>query len=160
VNTKIIAVILDSILHNVGVVIVGLIFGLIGNSVDLILGLHDFRSSFTVIVGILFIFIGFFIRVWAAFYFYKNQMKVISLIPQKKLITSGPFRFSRNPLYVGGNIFIFLGFVLFFGSPSGVVLTIINIIVVDYMIKREEKQLEKTFGKEWIEYKKRVRRWI
>ena len=87
-------------------------------------------------------------------------MKVISLAPQKTLITSGPFGFSRNPLYLGGNVFIFFGATLLFGSPTGLFLTVINILLVDFMIRREERQLERSFGKEWILYKKRVRRWL
>jgi protein-S-isoprenylcysteine O-methyltransferase Ste14 len=87
-------------------------------------------------------------------------MKVISLKPQKTLITSGPFSFSRNPLYLGGNVFIFLGAVLFLGSPTGLFLTAINILIVEFQIRREEKQLEQSFCEEWIRYKKRVRRWF
>jgi protein-S-isoprenylcysteine O-methyltransferase Ste14 len=100
------------------------------------------------------------LAIWATFYFYERHMKVIRLEPQKKLITSGPYSFSRNPLYLGGNLFIFLGAVLFLGSPSGVVLTAINILVVDIMIRREEKQLERDFGEEWVRYRSRVRRWL
>jgi Phospholipid methyltransferase len=64
-----------------------------------IMGHNTFRSAK--------IAIGFLLRVWATFHFYEQHMKVISLVPQKKLITSGPYRFSRNPLYLGGNVFIF-----------------------------------------------------
>ena len=87
-------------------------------------------------------------------------MKVISLVPQKKLITSGPYRFSRNPLYLGGNVFIFLGAALFLGSPAGIFLTAINILIVDIWIRREEKQLERDFREEWVYYKSQVRRWL
>ena len=87
-------------------------------------------------------------------------MKVIKLAPQKKLITSGPYRFSRNPLYLGGNLFIFLGAVLFLGSPSGIVLTSINLVAVDFMIRREERQLARDFGEEWLAYRNKVRRWL
>ena len=104
--------------------------------------------------------VGLLLRIWATFHFYQRRMKVVSLVPQKSLITSGPYRFSRNPLYLGGNVFIFLGAVLFLGSPSGIFLTAINILVVDRMIRREEKQLEREFGLEWVSYRDRVRRWL
>ena len=69
-------------------------------------------------------------------------MKVISLEPQKTLITSGPYRFSRNPLYLGGNVFIFFGAALLLGSPSALLITAIHLPFVDLFIRREEKQLE------------------
>jgi protein-S-isoprenylcysteine O-methyltransferase Ste14 len=87
-------------------------------------------------------------------------MKVISLSPQRTLITSGPYRFSRNPLYLGGNVFIFFGSALLFGSPIALFMTAIHLPFMDLFIRREEKQLEKDFGEEWVRYKKQVRRWI
>ncbi|MGB0065657.1 MAG: isoprenylcysteine carboxylmethyltransferase family protein [Terracidiphilus sp.] len=149
---------LKSILHNIGVLIVGFVFASIGRGFDLLLKIPTFRSPF-IAAGALLI-IGFIIRVWATFYFYEQGMAVIRLEPQKRLFTSGPYRFSRNPLYLGGNVFIFLGAVLFLGSPSGVALTAIAIAATDVMIRREEKQLAQKFGQEWTSYKSRVRRWI
>lgn len=151
---------LKSILHNLGVLCVGFAFGLVGYLLDEAIGIAGFASTWATVIGWLLIAIGFFIRVWAAYSFYQHKMKVISLAPQGTLITSGPFRFSRNPLYLGGNVFIFLGAVLLFGSPMGLVLTAINIIAVDFMIRREERQLSQTFGAEWLRYKHSVRRWI
>jgi len=87
-------------------------------------------------------------------------MKVISLQPQQQLITSGPFRFTRNPLYLGGNVLIFAGASLLLGSPMGLLLTITHLPLMDRFIQREEKQLERAFGQEWIDYRERVRRWI
>lgn len=151
---------LKSILHNIGVIIVGFGFAFLSTKIDSLFGLTEFKSVFATIIALLFLTTGFLIRVWATTLFYDRHMKVISLEPQNKLITSGPYSFSRNPLYLGGNVFIFLGAVLFFGSPIGIVLTIINILAVDLFIRREEKQLEREFGEEWVSYKSRVRRWL
>jgi protein-S-isoprenylcysteine O-methyltransferase Ste14 len=151
---------IKSIFHNIGVLIVGFIFAFIGVGLDLFLKISEFKSLPALIIGCVFLAIGFFIRVWATFYFYKQHMSVIRLEPQKELFTSGPYGFSRNPLYLGGNVFIFLGAVLFLGSPSGIFLTALAIIATDFMIRREEKQLARDFGQRWINYKSRVRRWI
>jgi len=87
-------------------------------------------------------------------------MRVISLEPQGTLVTSGPFRYSRNPLYLGGNVFCFFGAALLLGSPSALVMTALHLPLVDFMIRREEKQLEQRFGNEFRAYKKQVRRWL
>lgn len=151
---------LKSVFHNAGVAIVGFGFALLGRGVDFLLGAPKFRSNIAIVAGGSFVSVGFLIRVWATLLFYESHMKVISLVPQQQLITSGPYRFSRNPLYVGGNFFVFLGAVLLVGSRAGIALTAINILAVDLMIRREEKQLERQFGDEWIRYTHRVRRWI
>lgn len=151
---------LKSLIHNTGVLVVGIAVAFIGVELDSLMGINNFRSVFMTTAGLILLTIGFLLRVWAAFHFYKHQMKVISLSPQSTLITSGPYSFSRNPLYLGGNVFIFFGASLLFGSPSALFLTILNFFAVDIMIRREEKQLERSFGKEWVQYKKRVRRWL
>jgi protein-S-isoprenylcysteine O-methyltransferase Ste14 len=87
-------------------------------------------------------------------------MRVISLKPQGALITSGPYRFSRNPLYLGGNVFIFLGAALFMGSPTALIATALHLPLMDRFIRREEEQLKQQFGDAWQIYKQRVRRWI
>ena len=123
-------------------------------------GISGFRSIFATSIGWLLLIVGFLIRVWATFYFYERRMKVISLVPQKTLITSGPYRFSRNPLYLGGNVFIFFGAGLLLGSPTTLLITALHLPFLDLFIRREEKQLEGDFGQEWVRYKKQVRRWI
>ena len=138
----------------------GFAFAILGTRLDLLFGIASFHSVPVTVAASLLLTIGFLIRVWATFDFYRQRMKVISLVPQDKLITSGPYRFSRNPLYLGGNVFIFLGAVLVLGSPIGLLLTAINIGIVDIMIRREERQLEQAFGDDWLRYKKNVRRWL
>lgn len=154
------AILLKAVLHNIGVVVVGFCFAFLGRVVDSLLGIAGFDSVFTTAIALLLLVTGFLLRLWATCLFYEQHMKVISLVPQKRLITSGPYRLSRNPLYLGGNVFIFLGAVLFVGSPSGIALTAANILVVDMMIRREEKQLAQEFGESWVQYTKTVRRWL
>lgn len=146
--------------HNIGVLVVGFIFAFIGVGLDALFGFHSLANDIFRIVGVLLLAIGFGIRVWATYYFYKAHLKVIKLAPQTHLITKGPFKYSRNPLYLGGNVFIFLGACMFLGTIMGVVLTILQLIPVNMMIKHEEKQLHKKFGQEWTAYTKKTRRWI
>ena len=152
--------VLKSVLQNAGVVVVGFAFAFAATEIDSLLGFIGFRSTIGQIAGGVLLITGFAIRVWATSLFYERHMAVIKLAPQKHLITTGPYRFSRNPLYLGGNVFVFLGAALFLGSPAGIVLTGMNIIAVDFMIRREERQLCMSFGEEWVSYRNRVRRWL
>ena len=154
------ATLLKSALHNVGVVIVGLGLAYLGTFVDSLLGLPTLTFPLAKAGALLLLALGFLLRLWATFHFYIHKMRVISLEPQSALITSGPYRFSRNPLYLGGNVFIFLGAALLLGSPTALVVTALHIPLMDGFIRREERQLERKFGDEWRSYKGRVRRWL
>src|SRR5258708_7944802 len=142
-------VLFKSILHNIGVVIVGLGVAFLGTTVDSLLGVSVFHSVLAAAVGSVLLVIGFLVRVWATSLFYENQMQVISLASQQRLITSGPYRFSRNPLYLGGNVLIFFGAALVLGSATALFVTAVHLPLVDLFIRREERQLERDFGDEW-----------
>ena len=76
------------------------------------------------------------------------------------LVTSGPFKISRNPVYLGMTI-ILLGVEILLGSLSVLIFPVIFVIIIDRLfVKREEHVLENMFGERYLEYKKRVRRWI
>jgi protein-S-isoprenylcysteine O-methyltransferase Ste14 len=154
------AILLKSILHNIGVVLVGFALAYLGVIMDSILGFPAFTSTFVTAAGWLLVAVGFLLRVWATFYFYRHDMRVISLQPQSALITSGPYRFSRNPLYIGGNVFIFFGAALILGSPAALLATAVHLPLIDRFIRREEEQLERRFGQDWQSYRKQVRRWL
>ena len=139
---------------------VGVVVAFVGTRLDALVGLSEFRSVAATVAGLLLITIGFLIRIWATYYFYKNRMKVIVTVPQGTLLTSGPYRYSRNPLYLGGNVFIFFGAGLLLGSPIALAITALHLPFVDLFIRREEKQLERNFGEAWVRYKGSVRRWI
>jgi protein-S-isoprenylcysteine O-methyltransferase Ste14 len=151
---------LKSILHNVGVVLVGFAVAYVGTRLDRLLGISSFKSGYAIAAGSLLLGAGFLLRAWATFCFYQHQMKVISLEPQAALLTSGPYRFSRNPLYLGGNVLIFFGAGLVLGSPAALVIIALHLPFIDLFIRREERQLEQRFGDEWVRYRRSVRRWI
>lgn len=151
---------LKSVAHSVGVVLVGLGVAYLGTRLDLLFHWPNFHSTIATVAGWVLVDTGFLLRVWATFDFYERKMKVIKLIPQRKLVTNGPYRFSRNPLYLGANVFVFFGAGLLVGSPGALLITAAHLPLVDLFIRREERQLEATFGAEYVEYKRHVRRWV
>jgi protein-S-isoprenylcysteine O-methyltransferase Ste14 len=80
--------------------------------------------------------------------------------PATVLVTHGPFRFSRNPQYISGNI-LYLGIAISFNALWPIVfLPVILLIMIEGVIKREERHLELRFGEEYLSYKSEVRRWL
>jgi protein-S-isoprenylcysteine O-methyltransferase Ste14 len=151
---------LKSVVHNVGVLIVGFAFAYLGTTIDSALHLTPLAVPFARPAAFLLLSIGFLLRLWAAYHFYEHRMYIISLHPQSTLITTGPYRFSRNPLYLGGNVFVFFGAALLLRSPAALVMTALHLPLIDLFIRREETQLERRFGDDWRAYKSRVRRWL
>nr|WP_255488460.1 isoprenylcysteine carboxylmethyltransferase family protein [Rhodanobacter sp. MP1X3] len=156
----VIAVIAKSILHNIGVLLVSLLVAYLGAYADSLLGIASFASVVARIAGCSLLALGFFVRTWAAVHFYQHGLRVVSLRPQAVLITSGPYRFSRNPLYLGGNVFMFFGAALLLGSVTALAITALHLPLIDRFIRREEVQLEQEFGEAFVNYAKRTRRWL
>jgi len=76
------------------------------------------------------------------------------------LVTSGPYRFSRNPIYLGF-VLMLAGFPLFSGTVWGAILVPVLILNLNSLvIRHEEAYLEKKFGGGYAGYKSRVKRWL
>lgn len=76
------------------------------------------------------------------------------------LITSGPFRFSRNPNYLGAGMAL-LGAAFLFDTLWPVATTLVTLAILDqWMIRPEEQYLSETFGQQYEAYRSRVRRWL
>jgi protein-S-isoprenylcysteine O-methyltransferase Ste14 len=77
-----------------------------------------------------------------------------------KLIRTGPYGFSRNPMYLGF-VLILLGVAILLGSFAPLLVIGLFVLLTDSeFIKVEEHMLAEKFGLEWSEYKGKVRRWI
>ncbi len=79
--------------------------------------------------------------------------------PSDTLITSGILGRVRNPLYLG-ILLIYVAVLLLSISIISIVLFIIIFLIYNWMVNFEEKKLEKIFGNEYLEYKKKVPKWI
>ena len=80
--------------------------------------------------------------------------------PTTAIVEAGPYRFTRNPLYVGMTL-VYSGVSARANALPAVLLLPFVLHLVDRgVIKREERYLEAKFGDEYLRYKSRVRRWI
>jgi protein-S-isoprenylcysteine O-methyltransferase Ste14 len=76
------------------------------------------------------------------------------------LMMHGPYRLTRNPMYVA-ELGLWLGWAIFFGSPAVLIGFLVLWSVVSLIIlPREERSLEAAFGQTYLQYKSRVPRWF
>ena len=80
--------------------------------------------------------------------------------PDSALIAAGPYKVSRNPMYLGMAL-ASAGVALFFESIAAVLLIVMVVILIDrFVITREEAYLKRRFGAEYDAYRRRARRWL
>jgi protein-S-isoprenylcysteine O-methyltransferase Ste14 len=90
----------------------------------------------------------------------KNSTSIHAFEMPGKLVDSGPFSFSRNPIYVGMTIILF-GVEIILGSLLVLIIPILFVIVMNiFIIPAEENIMEILFGEQYLAYKNKVRRWI
>ena len=90
----------------------------------------------------------------------KTTVNPIQFEEVNKLVTSGIFKYSRNPMYLG-MLMIVLSTSIFYLNIYSILTPLLFILWINkFQIKREEEFLIEKFGDEYLSYKKKTRRWI
>lgn len=111
-------------------------------------------------IGILVFFLGFALLFWSFYLFKKNKTPIIPGQKPAFVVAEGPYTFTRNPMYLGVTIAL-LGFAVYFGNLLSFLSPVIFFLIMNfYFVSLEERLMEGLFGKKYLKYKKRVRRWI
>lgn len=120
----------------------------------------------SLIVGSLFIVIGITLRIICLGYLgVKSRDEVPNIA---NLVTAGPYRYTRNPVYIA-NTLIACGLTIFALGGYGIVISTISTIIVAvlyisfynfFVIPAEEKFLEEKFGQDYLNYKSSVPKWL
>jgi len=122
--------------------------------------IYGFAALEATVLGVTMIVAAFSIDIWAALVFRSHKTTIMPHQSSTRLVTRGPFRFSRNPIYVG-NLMVVAGLGLVLANPWLLMLTpVLGFALRNLAIRREERHLEALFASEWQDYKARVRRWI
>ena len=80
-------------------------------------------------------------------------------VPPQRIIDFGPYRFTRNPMYLGHLIFL-TGLAVTFWSWFALTVLAVRAIWFHRRVLHDEARLEKIFGAEYTAYRSRVKRWI
>jgi protein-S-isoprenylcysteine O-methyltransferase Ste14 len=112
-------------------------------------------------LGILLVIGGFVLAFSAATLFGRKGTEIQPTSESNKLlVTSGPFRFTRNPMYLGLTI-VTLGIALCVGSPPMFAVPVLVFATVSIIhIPFEEAKMRRQFGGAFDDYIRQVRRWI
>ena len=111
-------------------------------------------------LGIIILIMGLSLTFYSFYLFKKNKTPIL---PGKKptfVVVKGPYKFTRNPMYLGVSTAL-LGAAMYFGNLLSFLSPIIFFLIMNcYFVPFEEKLLEGIFGKKYLDYKKKVRRWV
>jgi len=111
-------------------------------------------------LGLCLLALGSALGLWAQTIFRAVGTNVNPSLPTTAIVTSGPFRISRNPMYLALDL-LFLGLTLAINSYWGLVALVLLLPLLHYgVVLREERYLERKFGESYLHYKGRVRRYL
>jgi protein-S-isoprenylcysteine O-methyltransferase Ste14 len=118
-----------------------------------------FQNPVVKIAGIILLLISLVYLIPSIVQFARSKNTLVTILPATSLQTTGIYRFTRNPMYLG-LVIAYAGIVCLFGNWWGIALLVLLIILQNWIIKREERYLEREFGQQYIDYKNKVRRWV
>lgn len=100
------------------------------------------------------------VMLWALLTFTRARTAVFPNRPATRVVTSGPYAWSRNPMYVGLALaYVGLALLTNHGWPLAL-LPLVLASLYALVIRREERYLGAAFPREYGEYRRRVRRWL
>lgn len=119
-----------------------------------------FYSTTGLIAAVVFIIAGFALMLPAVITFFQTKNSLIPIKAATSLQTSGVYAFSRNPMYLG-LLLIYVGLAFLLGNWWTLLFVPLLVVLINKLIiLKEENYLERAFGSAFIEYKKKVRRWL
>ena len=118
-----------------------------------------FHSEIISWIGVFFCLAGLLLLLWSLVSFGQSFRVGIDTENPDKLITSGVFAFTRNPIYVAFAL-ILLGQFLIFPNWILLVYLVAGIWLFHRQVLREEDYLKQHYGKEYLEYSNQVRRYL
>ncbi len=113
-------------------------------------------------VALLFIAIALVIDLWSLFLFFRARTTFhpLKLDNTSALVTSGMYRLTRNPMYLG-LLLLLTGVAIWLGGLTPfLMLPLFVWIISNHQIIHEERILEEKFEQHYLEYKQKVRRWL
>ncbi len=111
-------------------------------------------------VGVLGILAGLGLGAWGVTQFRRSRTPILPFEPPRVLVTEGPFRFTRNPMYLGMVVALGGIGVLLRGLVPLLVIPVFLGLMTSRVVRGEEQTLERTFGDAWQQYKTTVPRWL
>lgn len=124
------------------------------------LPLPRLESSYFWMLGVLLTVLAVWLDVWAMKTLLEGKTTVMPYRCTQHLVTRGPFRFTRNPTYLGYTL-ITVGFGLLTGNPWFLVAALTAAVATDLIaIRHEELHLLSRFGCEFEFYCRHTRRWL
>jgi len=119
-----------------------------------------FYSASSKLLGSALVLIGLVFTIPALQQFLRTKNTLVTIKPANSLQTTGIYSVSRNPMYIN-LLLLYTGMSFLIGNWWNLILLPLLILIVqEYVIKREEKYLERRFGQSYFDYKAKVRRWI
>jgi protein-S-isoprenylcysteine O-methyltransferase Ste14 len=117
-------------------------------------------SAWQTAVGALALVAGLTFMFWGIVTFASLRTPIVPTRPARVLVEQGPYRFTRNPIYLGMTLaYAGLAVLLNLAWPL-LVLPGVLVLLVLMVVRREERHLGATFGDAYRDYQRRVRRWI
>jgi protein-S-isoprenylcysteine O-methyltransferase Ste14 len=100
------------------------------------------------------------LALWGAWTIHHAKTNIDPRKPATSIVTHGPFRFSRNPLYLSMTL-LSTGAALVFNLPWALLSLLPTLVIIHhFVIRREERYLESKFGTPYRHYKQTPHRWI
>jgi protein-S-isoprenylcysteine O-methyltransferase Ste14 len=131
-----------------------------GFGLDLLVPLPVLAPGTGLLPGLVSVGLALALAGWCIGLFIRAKTEVPPHRPTSAIVTDGPYRFSRNPIYVALTL-LSAGIALWVNSFWMLGLLIPTLVVMTIaVIGPEEQYLERKFGAEYLDFKSRVRRWI
>lgn len=112
------------------------------------------------IFGAMLLLAGFTLVAWGLYTFASARTAILPMRAATRVVSWGPYAFSRNPMYVGMAIMYLGGALVLNWGWAILLLPVAMLSIYLLVIKREETYLSDAFPVEFEEYRKKVRRWL